>query len=306
MTPQLIFEWFAPPELARADLRHRARALWIVSWPFFAVVTVLLGIAVLVEPDTLARRATTIAAVGGLMTVLHMTSRAGRPVLASWILVIGLSVIVTQRAWVTGGIHAPVAVFYVLFIVMAGVLLGARGAVATAAACTLGAIVLTVGTTLGWLTPRPGAGSALGGFVFVVLAIGLALVLHALVTLRPRREGLDVDAVQLLVDDMRSPMQVLVSHLEVLRRELRGESAKDVEAALGGVRALRRMTNSLLDVSRLEAGRMPIRRSVTDLSALAHAVVMCRPHRPADVRHRRRDARRFDVQLRSRAHATHH
>ena len=273
MIPQLIFEWFAPPQLARADLRHRARALWLVSWPFFAVVTILLGIAVLVEPETLVRRATTIAAVGGLMTVLHMTSRAGRPLLASWVLVIGLSVIVTQRAWVTGGIHAPVAVFYVLFIVMAGVLLGARGAVATAAACTLGAIVLTVGTTLGWLTPRPGAGSALGGFVFVVLAIGLALVLHALVTIQPRREGLDADAVQLLVDDIRSPMQVLVSHLEVLRPELRGESAKNVEAALGGAKVLRRMTNSLLDVSLLEAGRMPIRRCFTDLSALAHAVV---------------------------------
>jgi signal transduction histidine kinase len=33
------------------------------------------------------------------------------------------------------------------------------------------------------------------------------------------------------------------------------------------------MTNSLLDVSRLEAGRMPIRRCVTDLSALAQAIV---------------------------------
>lgn len=267
-----IFQWFAPPDFARADLRHRARALWIVSWPFFGVVTVLLGIAVLVEPHTLVRRATTIAAVGGLMTVLHMTSRAGRPVLASWILVTGLSVIVTQRAWITGGIHAPVAVFYVIFIVMAGVLLGARGAVATSAACTVGAIVLTVGTTLGWLTPRPGAGSAVGAFVFVVLAIGLALMLQALVIL-PRRQGLDVDAVQLLVGDMRSPMQVLVSHLEALRAELRGENTKDVEAALSGVKTLRRMTNSLLDVSRLEAGQMPVRRSVTDLSALAHDVV---------------------------------
>jgi signal transduction histidine kinase len=273
MTPQSIFQWFGPPEFARADLRHRARALWIVSWPFFAVVTVLLGIAVLVEPHTLVRRATTVAAVGGLMTLLHVMSRAGRPVLASWVLVTGLSVIVTQRAWITGGIHAPVAVFYVLFIVMAGVLLGARGAVATSAVCTIGAILLTVGTTLGWLTPRPGAGSPLGGFVFVILAIGLALVIHALVTIRPRRDGLNADAVQLLVDDMRSPMQVLVSHLEVLRCELRGECIKDVEAALSGVRTLRRMTNSLLDVSRLEAGRMPIRRSVTDLSAMAHAVV---------------------------------
>src|SRR5437879_12981110 len=81
------------------------------------------------------------------------------------------------------------------------------------------------------------------------------------------------ESIQLLVGDMRSPMQVLVSHLEVLRRELRGESARGAEAALSRVRTLRRMGNSLLDVSRLEAGRMPIRRSITDLSALAHAVV---------------------------------
>jgi hypothetical protein len=115
-TPQSIRHWFAAPELSRPDLRRRARALWIVSWPFFAVVTVVLGVAVLVEPDTLARRSVTIAAVGALMTLLHTISRAGRPVLASWILVIGLSVIVTQRAWITGGIHAPVAVFYALFM----------------------------------------------------------------------------------------------------------------------------------------------------------------------------------------------
>src|SRR4029079_4995062 len=148
MTLQLITEWCAPPKLARADLRHRARALWIVSWPFFAVITILLRIAAVVEPSTLARRGTTVLAVGGLMTVLHITSRAGRPALASWILVTGLSVIATQRAWITGGIHAPVAVFCVLFIVMAGVLLGARGAIATAAMSIVGAIVLTIGTTI--------------------------------------------------------------------------------------------------------------------------------------------------------------
>jgi signal transduction histidine kinase len=188
LTPASTLHWFAAPELSRPDLRRRARALWIVSWPFFAVVTVVLGVAVLVEPDTLARRSITIAAVGALMTLLHTISRAGRPVLASWILVIGLSVIVTQRAWITGGIHAPVAVFYALFIVMASVLFGARGGLVTAAVCFVGAVVLTVGTALGWLTPRPGAGSPLGAFVFVVLAIGLALVLQALVTLHAEQQ----------------------------------------------------------------------------------------------------------------------
>ena len=141
--------------MPRLDLRRRARALWIVSWPLFGVVAVLLSIAVLVEPYTLARRAVTIGVVGALITSLHMISRSGRPVLASWILVIGLSVIVTQRAWITGGIHAPVAVFYTLFIVMAGVLLSARGSLVTAGVCVLGGIVLTAGTALEWLTPRP-------------------------------------------------------------------------------------------------------------------------------------------------------
>ena len=261
LSPWSILRWFAPPDLARSDLRRRARAVWIVSWPFFAVLTMVLGIAVLVEPHTLARRAITIAAVGALMTVLHTISRAGRPVLASWIRVIGLSVIVTERAWITGGIHAPVAVFYALFIVMAGVLIGVRGGLATAAVCFVGAIVLTVGTALEWLTPRPGAGSPLASFVFVVLAIGLALVLQALVTLRPDRDGLDFDAVKMLVHDMRSPMQVLLTHLDLLRDDIRGEGIKNVEGAIGGARAMHRITNNLLDIGRLEAGRMPVHPS---------------------------------------------
>ena len=273
MTPTSIARWFAPPELPRPDLRRHARALWIVSWPFFAVVTVGLGIGVLAEPHTLARRATTIAVVGALIAILHAISRAARPVLASWILVVGLSVIVTQRAWITGGIHAPVAVFYLLFIVMAGLLIGVRGALVTAAVCLLGAIVLTAGTSLAWLTPRPGAGSPLGGLAFVVLAIGLALVLQALVTLRPRRDGLDLEAAQMLVHDMRSPMQILLAHLDVLREDSRGDRVTHVEGAMEGVTALYRLTNSLLDISRLEAGRMPVQRAVTDLGALAGSVV---------------------------------
>ena len=269
MLPSL---WFAPPQLACPTLRRQARALWIVSWPLFAVVSVALAIAVLVEPDTLARRATTVAAVGALVVTLHAISRAGRPGLASWILAIGLSVIVTQRAWITGGIHAPVAVFYVLFILMGSMLLRARGGYATAAVCLLGAITLTIGTALGWLTPRPGAGSPLGALVVVSLAIGLALVIQALLMYRPRH-ALGVDAVQALVHDMRSPMLVLQAHLELLRDEVRGESAKDVEGAIGGAKRLRQMTTSLLDASRLEAGQLPVNRSIVNVSELAGAVV---------------------------------
>ena len=128
LSPSLILRWFAPPDLSQPDLRRAAHALWKMSWPFIGVVTLLLGVAVLIEPDTLARRSVTIGSVGVVVTLLHWLSRSGRPVLASWLLVSALSVIVTQRAWVTGGIHAPVGVFYPLFILMAGILLGRRGA----------------------------------------------------------------------------------------------------------------------------------------------------------------------------------
>lgn len=270
--PQALLQWFAPPAPSHGELRRDARALWLVSWPFFAVVAVVLGIAVLVEPQTLARRATTVTAVGVLVTILHVINRRGRPLLASWMLVIGLTVLVTQRAWVTGGIHAPVAVFYALFIVMAAALLGTWGGVVTALVCVLGAIVLAVGEALGWLTPRPGAGSPLSALVFVILAIGLALVLQTLMTFR-RREGMAVDAFQMFVHDMRSPLAVVLARLQLLREETYGENAGHVEGAIDGAEALYLITNNLLDLSRLEAGSMPMRAVRTDLAALASFVV---------------------------------
>ena len=272
MILQAGFRWFAPPELANPDLRRRARALWLASWPFLGVVILLLGIAVIVEPLTLPRRAVTMAAVTILIAVLHAISRAGRPTLASWLLVLGLTAIVTQRAWITGGIHAPVAGFYVLFIVMAGALLGVRGALVTAAACFVGAVALTMGTAFDWLTPRPGAGSVAGAFVFADLAIGLGMVV-SLASARTRRDGLAVETLQMFAHDMRSPLQVVLAQLHSLREDVRGERERDVDDAIGGVTALHRLTNSLLDVGRLEAGRLPVRKSELDLSNLAQSVV---------------------------------
>jgi signal transduction histidine kinase len=260
----------------------------MLSWPFLAVVAVILGIAVLVEPSTAMRRATTVTAVAVLVLILHMISRSGRPALASWLLVIGLSVIVTQRAWITGGIHAPVAVFYVMFILMGGILIGMRGAVATAAVCFIGAVVLTVGTSAQWLTPRPGAGPAMGGFVFVMLAIGLALVIQSLITSQMRRETVSAEAVQMLVHDMRSPMQIIRLHLDLLREDARAaETLEHVHGAIGGTATLNRMANSLLDLSRLEAGRMPVDCAKHDVFNIATSVVSCvrviQPGRPMQV-----------------------
>lgn len=268
----MIPGWFSAPHLSRPDLRRRARSLWAVSWSFLAVVTAVLAIAVLVEPGTLARRATTIALVAVLVLALHAISRSGRPLHASWMLVIGLTVIVTQRAWITGGIHAPVAVFYALFIVMAASLVGARGALVTAGLAILGAIVLTIGTMLGLLATRPGAGSPLGAFVFAILAIGLSLVIAGMSILRPAQQTVDPASLHMVVHDMRSPLQVLLANLELLKSEIKVDGAHEIQEAINGANRLHQMTTSLLDIGRLEAGRMPVRRSLTSLSELAHSV----------------------------------
>ena len=284
LSSSLILRWFAPPDLSQPDLRRAARALWNMSWPFIGVVTLLLGVAVLIEPDTLARRSVTIGSVGVVVTLLHWLSRSGRPVLASWLLVSSLSVIVTQRAWVTGGIHAPVGVFYALFILMAGVLLGRRGALVTAGVCVAGSIALTAGSIFELAAPRAGAGPASAAFIFSLLAITLAMVVQSVVAFVVRGQDARVEPVRMLVHDMRSPLQVLLAHLEILRESVGIDSRRDVEGAMAGAATLNRMINSLLDAARLEAGRMPMTRSLTDVSRLAASVVeamrVLQPDRP--------------------------
>ncbi len=89
-------------------------------------------------------------------------------------------------------------------------------------------------------------------------------------------EKLRDDLVHMVVHDLRTPLSTLVANLEVLKAEtqgvLQGESVNDLSAALGAAAVLRRMTNDLLDVSRLEAGQMPVSRAPTDLVEVARQV----------------------------------
>lgn len=273
LTASLIPRWFSPPNLSEPDLRRRAHALWMMSWPFAGLVTLLLGVAVLIEPDTLGRRAITITSLSAVVVALHWLSRTGRPRLASWLLVTALSLLVTQRAWGTGGIHAPVAVFYALFVLMAGVLLGRRGALVTAVTCVVGSAALTAGSMFELTAPRAGSGPASAAFVFSVLAIGLALVVQSVIAFIVRAQDHDADPVGMLVHDMRSPLHVVLAHLEILRNDVNSESRRDVDGAIAGAARLNRMINSLLDAGRLEAGRMPVNGSLTDVSCLAASVV---------------------------------
>ncbi len=76
---------------------------------------------------------------------------------------------------------------------------------------------------------------------------------------------------------MRSPLTAMAYSLELLQQDLRGtasdESMEDIRVARAGGARLMRMINDLLDISRLEAGHMPLRRARTDLVAMAEQAV---------------------------------
>ena len=269
-----MFSWFAPPLLTTPEATRRAHSLWVVSWPFLAVVAVILSIAVLVQPETLERRAVTISATAVLVAILHELNRRGRTTLASALLVSGLTVLVTQRAWNTGGIHAPVAVFYTLFILMAAALLGRRGAFGTALLSFVGAVFLTVAELSGLLPPPDGARPALASFVFVMLAIGLALVVQMLFAPNNSMGGDGTSAwLRMFVHDMRSPLTAVMVRLGMVRDEVSGPAARSVDTAIRDIRDLSLMTNSMLDVSRIEAGQFPMARVRADIVSIAQRVV---------------------------------
>jgi signal transduction histidine kinase len=93
-----------------------------------------------------------------------------------------------------------------------------------------------------------------------------------------RLEGLERlrdELVHMVVHDMRSPLMVLMAHLEFLKTDVPGlsdESAEDLRTAIMASKMLNHMANDLLDVSRLESGKLPLDRSTCDLSALARSV----------------------------------
>ena len=82
-------------------------------------------------------------------------------------------------------------------------------------------------------------------------------------------EQLRDDLTHMIVHDMRSPLTVMMSWLGMLQEHATPEQAEMIVAAVEGARDLNRFANTILDVSRLEAGRMPMTRTRVDLASLA-------------------------------------
>jgi two-component system sensor histidine kinase/response regulator len=89
-------------------------------------------------------------------------------------------------------------------------------------------------------------------------------------------EKLRDDLVHMVVHDMRSPLAVLICHLDCLETDMGSSppapSLVDLRAASQAAGVLNRMANDLLDVSRLEEGKLPLERKTNDLAKIAAVV----------------------------------
>jgi len=90
-------------------------------------------------------------------------------------------------------------------------------------------------------------------------------------------EELRDNLVHMVVHDMRSPLTALITNLDFLKQDLAGhiasQSMEDIDAAVAGGRRLNHMADELLDVSRLEARKMPIERVQCDLAEVVRAAL---------------------------------
>ena len=82
-------------------------------------------------------------------------------------------------------------------------------------------------------------------------------------------EGLRDDLVHMVVHDMRSPIGYLEACLKFLMEDGEGvfeeDTMENVKEAMSCAQKLKEMAKSLLDVSRMESGRMPIEKELCDL-----------------------------------------
>lgn len=81
-------------------------------------------------------------------------------------------------------------------------------------------------------------------------------------------EHLRDDLVKMIVHDLRGLLVVVLANLEFVRDQVQGAPQADIEEAIKAADEVKRLTNTLLDVNRLEEGRMPLTYAPCDLGKL--------------------------------------
>jgi hypothetical protein len=135
---------------ALRESRMRTMKLRSIAFATMAVVTVILAVLSISRPELALRALRTVTIVNGVGLMALVVSRRS-PRAASVLFVAGLVTLVSFNALTGGGIRSPGVTAYLIFPLMAGVLLGGRAALVTGGMCALLGLTLVVADSRGWL-----------------------------------------------------------------------------------------------------------------------------------------------------------
>jgi signal transduction histidine kinase len=170
--------WIEAPVLDADERTHRARTLHRIAWSTAAIGTIFLIVLGLHEPSLAIRRAGAILELLALTVITVRVNNSGLTRLASWVLVGALTALITQGAITSGGISTPTSSGFLIVVLMAGLLLGARGGAITAAACSAIGLALVVAERNGTLPPSGLEFTPATVWVYLCIWLSLAIVLQ--------------------------------------------------------------------------------------------------------------------------------
>src|SRR5712691_11483924 len=131
MWNRMICRLFGPPYFEDIRQTHMAQLLHLVLWSLIVVVIITTIVGAVTLPETYLRwTLLSIIVIAANLALLGL-NRRGHTRIASTVLLVSLWCIVSVMTFTAGGIHAPDMEGFVVIVLLAGPLLGARGAIVT-------------------------------------------------------------------------------------------------------------------------------------------------------------------------------
>ena len=172
---------FRPPSFETEELTQRARTFWRIAWAVLSVFTFISAGFVLLEPSSFGRRLGTNLVLWGVVLPLLAINRRGKTRAASWLFILALIFISAQRAWVSGGVDSPIIPFFLIFVVMAGLLLEKQGGIIVGALCIAVYAGLVLAANAGLVPPPQYSYPPRVMFLYMILFVALTLILESMI-----------------------------------------------------------------------------------------------------------------------------
>ena len=166
------------PSFDTPERTARAQTLFRVVQTLVVITPSCLLVLIALQPATWVRRTTTIATVFVLSFIVLELNRRGRTLLASWLLVTGLIGLVAFKSSTAGGVAAPQGFLFLVFVLIAGLLLGRRGGAFAAVATIVLSLMLALLAETGALPEKDLTIGPVDLWLYSSMATCLALVVQ--------------------------------------------------------------------------------------------------------------------------------